>query len=254
MILPRKTNEWYFSQIDSLKEVVSVFEVSVDGIDNFQSHMDKMWEEDRDSLQGYGKRSNMWLKIWKKSHQECRKVFKMQVDKIRGVLNSFENWNFQNTKEGLKSIAIIGNELIREKRKIIQKLSTDIEEMRDAWSGAPWYIMQEEIVDLLEWAKSAHENQVGSLATFLWNLTKDETWWQEKNKESESKDDLKQCFVVLDSKDTDSPKEIKAKFRELIKFYHPDNFQNNPEKRSFAEKKTKELNNAYDKLHERGIL
>ena len=178
----------------------------------------------------------------------------MQVDKIRGVLNSFENWNFQNTKEGLKSIAIIGNELIREKRKIIQKLSTDIEEMRDAWSGAPWYIMQEEIVDLLEWAKSAHENQVGSLATFLWNLTKDETWWQEKNKEQESKDDLKRCFAVLDSKETDSPEEIKAKFRSLIKFYHPDNFQNNPEKRSFAEKKTKELNNAYDKLHERGIL
>ena len=107
---------------------------------------------------------------------------------------------------------------------------------------------------LLEWAKSAHENQVGSLATFLWNLTKDETWWQEKNKESESKDDLKQCFAVLDSKETDSPEEIKVKFRGLIKFYHPDNFQNNPEKRVFAEKKTKEINNAYDKLHEREIL
>ena len=83
---------------------------------------------------------------------------------------------------------------------------------------------------------------------------KDETWWQEKNKEPESKDDLKQCFAVLDSKETDSPEEIKAKFRELIKFYHPDNFQNNPEKRAIAEKKTKEINNAHDKLHERGIL
>ena len=148
----------------------------------------------------------------------------------------------------------MGHKIIREKREIIQKLSTDIKEIRDAWAGGPWNDKQEEIMELLEWAKSQHENQTGTLAKFLWNLTKDETWWQEKNKEQESKDDLKRCFAVLDSKETDSPEEIKAKFRELIKFYHPDNFQNNPEKRAFAEKKTKEINNAYDKLHERGIL
>ena len=254
MILPRKTNEWYFSQIDNLKEVVSDFEACADVIDGFQSHMDKMWGEDRDSLQGHGYNPYTLLKIWEKSHQECKKIIEMQVDKIRGVLNSFENWNFQNAEEGLKSITIMGNNLITEKRKIIQKLSTDIKEMRDPWRGTPWTPMQEEIVKQLEWVKSMQENQTGILAKFLWNLTKDETWWQEKNKEPESKDDLKQCFAVLDSKETDSPEEIKAKFRELIKFYHPDNFQNNPEKRAFAEKKTKEITNAYDKLHKCGIL
>ena len=40
MILPRKTNEWYFSQIDNLKEIVNDFEACADGIDGFQSHMD----------------------------------------------------------------------------------------------------------------------------------------------------------------------------------------------------------------------
>ena len=69
-----------------------------------------------------------------------------------------------------------------------------------------------------------------------------------------SSDDLKQYYDILESKETDSPKEIKAKFRELIQFYHPDNYQNRPEKLARAEKKTKEINNAYDKLHERGIL
>ena len=69
-----------------------------------------------------------------------------------------------------------------------------------------------------------------------------------------SSDDLKQYYDILESKETDSPKEIRAQFNKLIKFYHPDNYQNSPEKTAFAEKKTKELNNAYDKLHERGIL
>ena len=234
MILPRKTNEWYFSQIDSLKEIVSNFEACADVDIPFRSEVDEMW-----------------LKRW----VESRKVLGMQVDKIRGILNSFENWNFQNTDEGLKSIAIHGNDLIREMPQIIQKLSTDIEEMRDAWSGAPWNDQnKEDIAHGLESVKSMQENQKDTLAKFLWNLTKDETWWQEKNKEPESKDDLKQCFAVLDSKETDSPEEIKAKFRELIQFYHPDNYQNSPEKLARAEKKTKEINNAYDKLHERGIL
>ena len=253
MILPRKTNEWYFSQIDRLKEVVSDFVACADDIDGFQSHMDKMFE-DRDSLQGLSYNPWTWLKIWEKSHQECKKIIEMQVDKIRVVLNSFENWNFQNTDAGLKSITIMGNNLITEKRKIIQKLSTDIKEMRDSWRGAPWNPIQEEIVEQLEWVKSMQKNQTGTLAKFLWNLTKDETWWQEKNKEQESKDDLKQSFAVLDSKETDSSEKIKAKFRELIQFYHPDNYQNSPEKIAFAEKKTKELNKAFDKLHEHGIL
>ena len=69
-----------------------------------------------------------------------------------------------------------------------------------------------------------------------------------------SSDDLKQYYDILESKETDSPEKIRAQFKKLIKFYHPDNFQNNHEKRAFAEKKTKEINNAYDKLHERGIL
>jgi len=112
------------------------------------------------------------------------------------------------------------------------------------------------VVDLMRTAIENSENHIRAMTKILWRIGKDETWWEEK-KEGDyktSSDDLKQYYDVLESIETDSPKEIKAKFRELIKFYHPDNFQNNPEKRAFAEKKTKEITNAYDKLHKCGIL
>ena len=108
----------------------------------------------------------------------------------------------------------------------------------------------ETVSDLMRTAIENSENHIRAITKILWRIGKDETWWQEK-KEDDSKtssDDLKQYYDILESKETDSPEEIKAKFRELIKFYHPDNFQNNPKKRAFAGKKTKEINNAYDKI------
>ena len=69
-----------------------------------------------------------------------------------------------------------------------------------------------------------------------------------------SSDDLKQYYDILESKETDSPKEIRAQFNKLIKFYHPDNYQNSPEKLVRAEKKTKQLVDAHDELAKRGIL
>ena len=69
-----------------------------------------------------------------------------------------------------------------------------------------------------------------------------------------SSDDLKQYYDILESKETDSPKEIRAQFNKLIKFYHPDNYQNSPEKLVRAENKTKQLIDAHDELAKRGIL
>ena len=40
----------------------------------------------------------------------------------------------------------------------------------------------------------------------------------------------------------------------MIKFYHPDSYQNNPEKLDRAENKTKQLIDAHDELAKRGIL
>ena len=69
-----------------------------------------------------------------------------------------------------------------------------------------------------------------------------------------SSDDLKQYYDILESKETDSPKEIRAQFNKLIKFYHPDNYQNSPEKLVRAENKTKQLIDAHDELAKCGIL
>ena len=69
-----------------------------------------------------------------------------------------------------------------------------------------------------------------------------------------SSDDLKQYYDILESKETDSPEKIRAQFKKLIKFYHPDNYQNSPEKLVRAENKTKQLIDAHDELAKRGIL
>ena len=69
-----------------------------------------------------------------------------------------------------------------------------------------------------------------------------------------SSDDLKQYYDILESKETDSPEKIRAQFKKLIKFYHPDSYQNSPEKLVRAENKTKQLIDAHDELAKRGIL
>ena len=104
------------------------------------------------------------------------------------------------------------------------------------------------------WAIYEHNAHKTLLAGFLWNLTADEDERKEDIEDDEEEDNLEQYFRILDLKATDSPEEIKTKYRYLIKFYHPDHYQGKAEKLAYAEKKTKELNNAFEKLHEHGFV
>jgi len=61
-------------------------------------------------------------------------------------------------------------------------------------------------------------------------------------------------YVVLGASPSDSDEEIKKKYRDLVKKYHPDNYNNNP-LADLAQEKMKEINEAYDaiqKMRERG--
>ena len=59
----------------------------------------------------------------------------------------------------------------------------------------------------------------------------------------------KNPYEVLGLKPGASETEIKAAYRELIKKYHPDRYQNNPLS-DLAEEKTREINEAYENLME----
>ena len=52
-------------------------------------------------------------------------------------------------------------------------------------------------------------------------------------------------YAVLGASPSDSDEEIKRKYRELVKKYHPDNYHNNP-LADLAQEKMKEINEAYD--------
>lgn len=54
-------------------------------------------------------------------------------------------------------------------------------------------------------------------------------------------------YLVLGVKSTASDAEIKKAYRDLVKQYHPDNYQNNP-LADLAEEKMKEVNEAYDAI------
>ncbi len=54
-------------------------------------------------------------------------------------------------------------------------------------------------------------------------------------------------YVVLGASPGDSDEEIKKKYRELVKKYHPDNYNNNP-LADLAQEKMKEINEAYDAI------
>ncbi len=59
-------------------------------------------------------------------------------------------------------------------------------------------------------------------------------------------------YKVLGVKRTDSDETIKKAYRELIKKYHPDKYQDNPLE-DLAEEKVREINEAYDQIQaERG--
>lgn len=52
-------------------------------------------------------------------------------------------------------------------------------------------------------------------------------------------------YIILGVEPTASDEEVKRAYRELVKKYHPDHFQNNP-LADLAEEKMKEVNEAYD--------
>ena len=54
-------------------------------------------------------------------------------------------------------------------------------------------------------------------------------------------------YEVLGASPSDSDEEIKRKYRELVKKYHPDNYHNNP-LADLAQEKMKAINEAYDTI------
>ena len=58
-------------------------------------------------------------------------------------------------------------------------------------------------------------------------------------------------YEVLGVSENASQEEIKAAYRELVKKYHPDKYQNNP-LADLAEEKLREVNQAYDMLQKNG--
>ena len=57
-------------------------------------------------------------------------------------------------------------------------------------------------------------------------------------------------YEVLGVRQGASEEEIKAAYKELVKKYHPDKYQNNPLS-DLAEEKLQEVNEAYDMLMEK---
>lgn len=62
---------------------------------------------------------------------------------------------------------------------------------------------------------------------------------------------MKNPYEVLGIKETATPEEIKKAYRELVKQYHPDKYENNPLK-DLAEEKLRDINEAYDTLMKKG--
>lgn len=58
---------------------------------------------------------------------------------------------------------------------------------------------------------------------------------------------MKNPYEVLGIKETATQDEIKKAYRELVKQYHPDKYENNPLK-DLAEEKLRDINEAYDTL------
>lgn len=58
---------------------------------------------------------------------------------------------------------------------------------------------------------------------------------------------MRNPYEVLGVKETATEEEIKSKYRELVKKYHPDRYQNNP-LADLAEEKLREVNEAYDEI------
>jgi curved DNA-binding protein CbpA len=59
---------------------------------------------------------------------------------------------------------------------------------------------------------------------------------------------IKECYRILGITPDASLYEIKEAYRDLVKVWHPDKYENNPRLRDKAEKQLKQINMAYDTL------
>ncbi len=60
--------------------------------------------------------------------------------------------------------------------------------------------------------------------------------------------DIKRCFELLEISPGATLDEVKKAYRDLTLIWHPDRFSNNPRLQKKAEEKTKEINNAKEKV------
>jgi curved DNA-binding protein CbpA len=60
--------------------------------------------------------------------------------------------------------------------------------------------------------------------------------------------DIERCFEILELDRTASIEEAKQAYREQVKFFHPDRFTQDPRQKDKAEKKLKEVNEAYEQI------
>lgn len=61
---------------------------------------------------------------------------------------------------------------------------------------------------------------------------------------------IKECYKVLEIEETNSLKEIKEGYRDIVFVWHPDRLESNQRIKKKAEKKLKQINLAYEKLKE----
>ena len=71
-------------------------------------------------------------------------------------------------------------------------------------------------------------------------------------KERTKRTTMRDPYEVLGVPQGASEEEIKAAYRELVKKYHPDKYQNNP-LADLAEEKLREVNEAYEYLEKHGM-
>ena len=60
--------------------------------------------------------------------------------------------------------------------------------------------------------------------------------------------EINRCFEILELDRNASLEEAKQAYRDQVKFFHPDRFANDPRQREKAEKKLKEVNEAYERV------
>ncbi|RLB17589.1 MAG: hypothetical protein DRG63_03580 [Deltaproteobacteria bacterium] len=63
--------------------------------------------------------------------------------------------------------------------------------------------------------------------------------------------ELEKCFEILDLQPGAGMEEIKAAYRDAVSVWHPDRFSHNLRLRKKAERKIKEINEAYETLMSR---